>query len=370
MRTIISISAGVLTTAVVGTALLGSAPAGQADGRPPMHALAAGTGPGDLEVRASPRRDFYGVMEGQLAYSIAAPPPTTPPTPTPGGWIALETPGTGNSAGYFNAVRRDAAGLTTVWLPGLDPAGAVMVTATGSNAAHCKTVGTQASPATQFGVDVQVACFDPAGNPVDAGYSVTYTRPAPRIAGSGGWVRGADHYNSTGAANTTTRLASGSYLVRMPGLGGAGGQAQVSAIGSSNVWCKASRWYASGADQIVLVKCFTPSGAAADSTFSLIFARGTDAALTSKRARAFYASSTDPAAAFVTPSGTTGAVTFERVTAGRYRVRVPLDITGGAAHVTAYGEGPDRCKLLGWSNADGIQVMCSADTPFAVAWSS
>jgi hypothetical protein len=219
-------------------------------------------------------------------------------------------------------------------------------------------------------MDVQVACFDPAGNPLDASYSLTYTRPAARIAGSGGWVRGSERYNSTGGHNTTTRLADGSYLVRMPGLGGPGGHAQATATGSSNGWCKVSRWYAGGADELVAVRCFTPGGAPADSTFSLVFARGTDAALTSNRAAAFYVSSTDPSTAFVTGGGATAEVSIERVAPGRYHVRAPLDLTGGAAHAAAQGEGSERCRVLGWNNTDGVQVACSADTAFSVAWSS
>ncbi|WP_117215817.1 hypothetical protein [Allorhizocola rhizosphaerae] len=357
MRTLVVISAVVLGTAIT-VASLGNTPT---YGRPQMIAVLGTSSPSPSPSRINTIKSPYGVMEGEAVINLVAAPLHE--------WNVIELPGAGNSAGYFNAARRDAVGRSTVWFPGLDPTGAVLVTALGPGSAHCKAVDVRPSPESHPGMDVQVACFDPAGNPSDAAYTLSYTRPAARIAGSGGWVRGSEQYNSTGGRNTTTRLAVGSYLVRMAGLGGPGGHAQVTAIGTSSDWCKVSRWYPNGADEMVAVKCFAPGGAPADSTFNLSFARGTDATLTSNRAAAFYTSSADPSTAFVT-AGATGAVTVERLTAGRYRVRAPLDITGGAAHVTAQGDGGERCKLLGWNNIDGIQVACSADTAFSVAWSS
>ncbi|GIH03753.1 hypothetical protein Rhe02_18200 [Rhizocola hellebori] len=372
MRTLLGIFAGVLGLAVavasVTNVQTGSTPA---YARPP---LTGAGGVQDLELRGGPHRAHYGVMEGQLFLGIANPPPTPSPPPSdpPLPWTVIGAPDTGNSAGYFNAVRRDGAGRATVWLPGLDPEviGAVLVTAAGPAAGFCKAAQMGPSPTEHPGVDVHVACFDPAGNPLSTGFSLTYTRPAARIVGSGGWVRAGDQFNSAGGQNTTTRVASGSYLVRMPGLGGPGGHAQVSATGSSSNWCKVSRWYAAGVDELVAVRCFTPGGTPADSTFNLVFARDTDAALTSNRAAAFYVSSADPDAAFVTSTRTGGGVTIERLAPGRYHVRAPLDLTGGVAHAAALGEGTERCRVLGWNNTDGVQVTCSADTAFTVAWSS
>jgi hypothetical protein len=78
-------------------------------------------------------------------------------------------------------------------------------------------------------------------------------------------------YNSAGKANTVKKTGEGAYEVKLEGIGTAGGNAQVSAYGSSASHCKAVRWNTAGADLLVQVACFNQTGAPTDSQFSLLF---------------------------------------------------------------------------------------------------
>ncbi|MCI0687287.1 MAG: hypothetical protein L0Y54_08630, partial [Sporichthyaceae bacterium] len=73
-------------------------------------------------------------------------------------------------------------------------------------------------------------------------------------------------YNSAGGAVQVLRSAVGVYQVRFLGMAGSGGVAHVSAYGNNNV-CTVSSWVPSLGDEAVNVRCFTPTGAPADSRF-------------------------------------------------------------------------------------------------------
>lgn len=77
-------------------------------------------------------------------------------------------------------------------------------------------------------------------------------------------------FNSAGKANSVKKTGTGTYEVKLEGVGTAGGHAQVTAYGAGNVLCKAVRWNQAGADQLVQVACFKGE-AATDSQFSLLF---------------------------------------------------------------------------------------------------
>ena len=77
---------------------------------------------------------------------------------------------------------------------------------------------------------------------------------------------------STVGAISVSRTAAGSYQVRL------GGQARTSATPETvlitsygtTAYCKASQWAANGADMIVTVVCYDPSGALVDSRFDVL----------------------------------------------------------------------------------------------------
>ncbi len=77
------------------------------------------------------------------------------------------------------------------------------------------------------------------------------------------------------AGVSTDRVAKGGEDAVAPvttsGSWGAGGHVQVTAYGSDAVYCKIQGWSTGGADFSATVRCFKPSGAAADSRFDFSF---------------------------------------------------------------------------------------------------
>jgi len=81
--------------------------------------------------------------------------------------------------------------------------------------------------------------------------------------------------------NTVTRSGTGTYQVTCKGVGGggigghtswgAGGHVQVTAYGGNSNYCKVVSWATGGANFIGNVKCYTHTGAAADTQFDLLF---------------------------------------------------------------------------------------------------
>ena len=78
-------------------------------------------------------------------------------------------------------------------------------------------------------------------------------------------------FNSSGGAISITRSGVGTYNVRFSGLGSAatGGNVLVTAYGGVSETCKVVNWNAAGADFVVNVRCFSSTGASADSQYSI-----------------------------------------------------------------------------------------------------
>jgi hypothetical protein len=187
--------------------------------------------------------------------------------------------------------------------------------------------------------------------------------------------------NSTGASNTVTRQGVGAYTVRFPHLGSLGGTVNVTAYGSTGHLCKVGSWNPSGVDQLVSVRCFTNTGAAADSWFTASFT-----APAQNPGELAFAWADQPSSASYTPSSTyqynsTGATnTITRSGTGNYTVRMPRLGSVGAGHVkvTAYGAGnANACKVGGWSDNAGdrmVNVLChdvsgaAVDTTYTVTY--
>jgi hypothetical protein len=176
-----------------------------------------------------------------------------------------------SSAGAVTATRA-AAGDYSVQFAGLNLlTGNVQVTAYGT-ANHCNV-------RIWSGDDVGVRCYDAAGALADARFEVLITQasvpvgPAVRgymtaaLAGDpGGDVSASDYtFNATGGATTASRSGPGAYNVRFAGTNLSGGHVQITAV-ASNRHCNV-RIFAT--DQVG-VSCYDPSGAPADSRFSLV----------------------------------------------------------------------------------------------------
>jgi hypothetical protein len=168
-------------------------------------------------------------------------------------------------------------------------------------------------------------------------------------------------YNTTHGTNEVVRNGVGSYQVRLPGLGVAAGNVQVSAYGS-NDRCKVSSWNPNGADEFIAVRCYSPADVAADSRFTASFTSVVGAPAARQLAYAWVdhpeALTSTPAAAYQYDSAG-GTLTVDRFAAGEYTVRVPgiIDPSSSDVQVTAYGAGAGYCKSLGWGrNAKHMDV--------------
>jgi hypothetical protein len=83
----------------------------------------------------------------------------------------------------------------------------------------------------------------------------------------------ATSFNSSGGAITVTHNATGIFIVTFAGLGrppGGRDNVQVSAVGTSPVYCKAKAWDGSTADLVVNILCVDRTAATVDSKFTIV----------------------------------------------------------------------------------------------------
>jgi V8-like Glu-specific endopeptidase len=187
-----------------------------------------------------------------------------------------------NSQGHPNRVDRTSTGAYRAILPGQAPAdrgGTVQVTAHGATSAHCKVASWGASGTD---VNVSVRCFDAAGAPVDAPFSLFYspTRASGGLAGGHAWADqpataayspSADYeyisINSNAAHVSATRSGTGVYALSYPELASTGSSALVTAYGTTPDYCKVASWLGDEDNTTVNVRCFNAAGAPVDSRF-------------------------------------------------------------------------------------------------------
>jgi len=169
------------------------------------------------------------------------------------------------------------------------------------------------------------------------------------------------------AVNTVTRTGVGSYTVRLPDLGAASGIVHVTAYGPTTHSCKVVNWFPSGTAQLINVRCFTAAGVPVDTFYTLSYTNpggfGYDLG---------YVWANQPTTATYVPSplyqaNSSGATNrIDRLGTGSYRVRLPnLGKAAGHVQVTAYGSGPERCKVGSWGpggTEQTIRVFCYRPT--------
>ncbi|MCA9639368.1 MAG: hypothetical protein KC492_01710, partial [Myxococcales bacterium] len=178
-------------------------------------------------------------------------------------------------------------------------------------------------------------------------------------------------YNSSGGGINVTSSGTGLYNVTFAGLGSAGGNVQVVAIGTNNSRCKVGSWGASGSDEVVHVRCHTASGSLVNSPFVVRFARpdggydGNGAYLWSGWAAPPENTpfNVDPTYSWNSSGGTNRVV---RLDDGLYQAFLPgLSGAGGSVEITAYGGGSEHCKVGGWGALSGetfVNVYCFSST--------
>jgi hypothetical protein len=307
-----------------------------------------------------------------------------------------------NSTNATNRVERTGTGVYKVVFPGLGvTGGTVNVTGMGPSAKSCKVDYWGHHYAD---LEVHVRCFDSSGTPSDSAFTTTFARPGGPTSGRFAYVW-ADQasaaaytpdarysYNSGGGVNLLTRSGTGRYQVMLPGAGGPGGSAKVTAWGPNSRTCKLAGFAASGSDELVDVACHTAAGVPADSRFTLTF-HGNDGILGVPAAAGslqVHVLADQPAAAQTyTPAAQFnsggGPVEIRHTWPGWYGVRIPgFEELGGDVQVTALSSAGDavRCNVSNWgtlwSSMTGpwteVGVRCfdpagtAVDAPFTMSY--
>jgi hypothetical protein len=305
-----------------------------------------------------------------------------------------------NSTGGHGTVTRASAGMYRVDLAGLAGAeGIANVTAHGDGSESCKLADWSQSTAT-------VACFTAGGTAVDARFAISYA--ARKTHGDFAFIRIADagaadgpvavlqHNPYSATPQTVVRNAAGDYTIRIPDIAqrsgqdprGGGGIAHVTAVGSDSSSCKPMSWIIKGPGIEVRVRCFTAAGKWVNSGFALTFHRKSDLLGRFSHDHAFgwvslkqtvgslpssYQFNTQP-----------GDLTMTRSATGAYAVKIRgQGRKGGHVQVTAYGSGPERCKVASWGHDPPaqpvgvdqiVEVRCfnaagnAADSNFALSY--
>ena len=191
-----------------------------------------------------------------------------------------------NSKGQSNTVTSLGTGRYQAKLPGLNVVGGtVLVTAYGSGSEKCKVVNWSNSGSNTL---ANVNCFR-GNNPVNTAFTLSYLRSSDGVGlgygHKGGYVW-ADNttaasytpsttyqYNSTGAVNTITHSAVGSYRVRLPNLKPSNRTTtQVTAYGSNSEYCTVNGWGGDGSNgTYAYVDCYTYLGNPVNTRFTLTY---------------------------------------------------------------------------------------------------
>jgi hypothetical protein len=184
------------------------------------------------------------------------------------------------------AVARMSEGTWAVGMLDLvNPGGNVQISNYGFGAEACKAVSW--TPSGSEGLDTRVTCRTPDGDLDDTRWTMLYTREMSMLGPGNGkaaylWAnkpkagsytpKASHRWSSEGGTPTVVRTAKGRYRVTLPGMP-LGGSVQVTATGTSGSRCHVSAIRTTGLPQRIGVRCFTATGAPADSRFSLSFAR-------------------------------------------------------------------------------------------------
>lgn len=201
-----------------------------------------------------------------------------------------------------------------------------------------------------------------------------------------------ESFNSSGGTNSVDRLGEGVYRVHLPGLASHSGHVQVTAAGWGTEHCKVARWWSTTTGKDVDVRCFDLAGDPVDEPFTLTFASrtnilGAPVCCNPNGRPSAYAWANNPTAASYTLSRSfawtrgDGWATGTRSGAGSYSVKFfdgnfgqQVSLANGNVSVTAYGTGPEICKVAWWNTTSGVGVRCfdttgaPADSRFTVAY--
>jgi len=161
------------------------------------------------------------------------------------------------------------------------PGGVVHVTAINDTPHSCQAVTWGISGANEV---VRIDCYIVPGVLDNSPFSATFESSSgalPPMAARFGYVdstgAGAiiSQYNSAGAPNSVSHIATGQWVVRMPALGTAGpldGSMQVTGVNAAMaVRCKVAKWSSDPNQQQFLIFCRDAAGVFADTRFTATF---------------------------------------------------------------------------------------------------
>ncbi len=241
-----------------------------------------------------------------------------------------------NPGGNDVAVTRAGVGNYTVLFEGYDPngliGGHVQVSSYGGTSSTCTV--------RSWGAEsVNVLCFDPVGAPVDAAYTVLYTKPEVGTESLAyAWANNASadtytpsalySYNPTSAAISISRSAVGTYNVsfdEFAGVGFNGGNVLVTAYGGGAQRCKVSSWGSSNAN----ILCLDTAGSAVDANYTVMFWKPESSETTGTAIEDEIADLDDPSTLinFPNPFSGTTTITYSLETSATVELTVH-DITG------------------------------------------
>lgn len=185
-------------------------------------------------------------------------------------------------------------------------------------------------------------------------------------------------YNSAGGTHSISRTSAGRYSVSLGSVGGAGGNVQVVAYGTSAVACNLSTWGSSGSTATASVRCNSLAGTATDSSFVILYQNHPTWYNTAAESAYLWTSSTAGAvSSSYSYNSTGGSNTVAHPSTGTYTVTLNgLNSANANVLVTPYGTGTNRCRVGGWSassSATTVTVQCNtaagvaADSQFALS---
>jgi hypothetical protein len=257
--------------------------------------------------------------------------------------------------------------------------GVAHATAYGSGTRQCKVKSWGPVASGSPDLRVLVKCFDVTGALADSMFmasftaqSGTNTQPmayllADRPTVASYTANQTYSYNSKGVLNTITRTGVGAYTARLGWVGGSGGHVQVTAFGDSSVRCKVARWAPVSVGfgivhEDVSVRCFSSSGAPADSVFTLTYANNIGLNGSFDYA---YMWADQPSTPSYVPSlpyqanSQPSIDAVQRLGVGHYVATFPgHPLVAGDVQVTAYGTSPTYCKVASLAAYPGVEVRC------------
>lgn len=229
------------------------------------------------------RSTFEGFADGRGTAGYVWSQSTTYAAPT-----AADALYSHNNADGTNTITQTGTGTYTVTFPDVDEFDSSMhVTAYGSDNIKCQV--------TSWGTTtVNVSCTNPAGAAANSRFTLSRggMGPAPRLAdaGNAGAYAWADQQsaatytpslsyqgNDMGGNLTIDRSAVGTYLVRIPhpGVSINSDAVLVTAYGGTGHQCLVNNWARLANETQANVRCFTTSGAAVDTRYTVSYLTST-----------------------------------------------------------------------------------------------